>query len=452
MKILHIICSYNSKNLTERLYKELLPQTKDLIVLENSSTPELMFESPHTKDLGRKNIGFGGMHDYIWANEEYKKYDYVAIWNNDVYGIPADFCNRLPNYLHNGIGMAVPALNPEGTGWFHMRKKGNWIRETQHGEDAVGIFNTKLFPIFEMYSPMDFFGILDVTLSMLSKEEGYTNIIIDALPVTHMLSGARKEAGVNDTYTRESASSLHRWHNQFPHIGELYTKYISRYDGVSVIIPNYNHNHLLRRAVESVIRQPIKTEAVVVDDCSPNQDYSCLDGLPVTFVKHEVNKGLASARNTGIKASKMEWILPLDADDELKPGMLKTLFDNKNKGDIIYGDCQYFNGGILTSRPEIEPDRFLRDNQLCGGSLYHKDVWRNVNGYCEDHHTYYEDWAFWSKAAFRGYHFHYIGQSIYNYLGGPDGMCAELGKKRAYNVELVTNLAREYKEWLEKQN
>ena len=98
---------------------------------------------------------------------------------------------------------------------------------------------------------------------------------------------------------------------------------------MSVIIPTYSRPDNILRAINSVLSQTYKNiEIIVVDDngigtpCQIEtetvlQDYIA-DGK-ITYLKHEINKNGSAARNTGIKASKGEFITFLDDDDEYKP-------------------------------------------------------------------------------------------------------------------------------------
>lgn len=99
---------------------------------------------------------------------------------------------------------------------------------------------------------------------------------------------------------------------------------------LSVIIPVYNSTSTLERCVGSVLSQDISgMEIILVDDGSWDGSSELCDSIAASndciSVIHRKNGGLSAARNTGIAASKGEWLTFVDSDDELAPG---TLSDN----------------------------------------------------------------------------------------------------------------------------
>lgn len=99
---------------------------------------------------------------------------------------------------------------------------------------------------------------------------------------------------------------------------------------ISVIIPSYNCARFLPEAIESVLRQAYRDyEIIVIDDGSEDDTKEVirryLNDFPdkIRYI-YQDNKGLAVARNTGIKNAKGEFIALLDADDKLFPERLET--------------------------------------------------------------------------------------------------------------------------------
>ncbi len=132
------------------------------------------------------------------------------------------------------------------------------------------------------------------------------------------------------------------------------------YDGenlVSVIIPCFNHGHLVSEAIESVLAQSYGNhEIVLVDDGSTDNTAGNVAGFPgVRYVRQE-NQGLAAARNTGARESTGEYLVFLDADDLLLPDALQiglnTLRSNPDCA-FVAGWCKWMTAdGTPLETPE----------------------------------------------------------------------------------------------------
>ncbi len=98
---------------------------------------------------------------------------------------------------------------------------------------------------------------------------------------------------------------------------------------VSVIIPAYNYEGYVGFAIKSALVQSyLNVEIIVVDDgstdCTAEVVYSF--GSRVRYIRKS-NGGLSSARNLGIRRAKGEFLLFLDADDELEPEAIEHMYD-----------------------------------------------------------------------------------------------------------------------------
>lgn len=99
---------------------------------------------------------------------------------------------------------------------------------------------------------------------------------------------------------------------------------------ISVIIPCYKAAATLRRAAASALRDaPADAELLLVEDGSPDDTGVLCDTLaaedPRIRALHRPNGGAGAARNTGLNHARGDWVLFLDADDELLPGLWQTL-------------------------------------------------------------------------------------------------------------------------------
>jgi glycosyltransferase involved in cell wall biosynthesis len=127
---------------------------------------------------------------------------------------------------------------------------------------------------------------------------------------------------------------------------------------VSVIIPCYNGEKFIAEAIESVINQTYENwELIIVDDGSTDNSKEIvkkyLSCKRIQYIKHEENQGIPFARNTGIKASKGQYIALLDQDDLWISDKLKIQIDIFNKDEdkkigLIFSDFLSMSDGIIT--------------------------------------------------------------------------------------------------------
>ena len=122
---------------------------------------------------------------------------------------------------------------------------------------------------------------------------------------------------------------------------------------ITVVIPVYNGEKYISRAVESVINQPQKeaVEIIIVDDGSIDQSGSICDKLadkyPNIRVLHKKNGGVSSARNLGIQNVVTKYVAFLDCDDWWEPDFLDISivneFTREDSADIYQFSCQEMN-------------------------------------------------------------------------------------------------------------
>ena len=129
---------------------------------------------------------------------------------------------------------------------------------------------------------------------------------------------------------------------------------------VSIIIPVYNGERYLQKAVDSALAQTLQdVEVICVDDGSTDGSASILDGYAAkdrrVRVIHRGNEGVSAARNAGMDAADGRYIYFLDADDELEPETCARLVAKADAGecDVVQcGHCEIRDGNISrTSMP-----------------------------------------------------------------------------------------------------
>jgi len=135
---------------------------------------------------------------------------------------------------------------------------------------------------------------------------------------------------------------------------------------VSIIIPVYRAAETLPACLAQLKAQTYRPlQLVFIDDCSPDDGLAYLErersgleasGIEVTILHHEVNRGVAVARNTGLNAAQGEYIYSVDADDLLQPTAIGTLVQvaEESQADIV--GCEYLLQEGTSQRPITQPD------------------------------------------------------------------------------------------------
>lgn len=118
---------------------------------------------------------------------------------------------------------------------------------------------------------------------------------------------------------------------------------------ISVIVPVYNVEKYLHRCIDSILNQTYSDfELILIDDGSTDSsgdicdEYSKLDNRVVVI--HQENKGVSSARNTGIMTACGEWIHWVDSDDVIHPQMLELLISIAEKTQTDLCMCSRVTG------------------------------------------------------------------------------------------------------------
>lgn len=98
----------------------------------------------------------------------------------------------------------------------------------------------------------------------------------------------------------------------------------------SVVIPLFNKEKHIQRAIRSVLNQTHQNfELIIVDDGSTDNSFEMAASIqdPRVHIIRQQNRGVSAARNRGVKESANEWIAFLDADDEWLPEFLEEIIN-----------------------------------------------------------------------------------------------------------------------------
>ncbi|WP_163339176.1 glycosyltransferase family A protein [Desulfopila sp. IMCC35008] len=222
---------------------------------------------------------------------------------------------------------------------------------------------------------------------------------------------------------------------------------------VSVIIPCYNQGSFLTECVHSVVRQTYDDfEIIIVNDGSSDAEtvrvLSVFQADGRITIVHTDNQGLASARNNGIRIAQGEYILPLDADDRIKPEYLRLAVDNLDKDPdlgIVYCRAQLF-GAVDTEwlLPEYSIEQMLLDNIIFCAAMYRRRDWERVGGYDTGMVYGWEDYDLWLSLIEVGRGVLKIPEILFDYRVAPDSMVRS--KERWQKVEMFKRIYNRHKE------
>ena len=156
---------------------------------------------------------------------------------------------------------------------------------------------------------------------------------------------------------------------------------------ISIIIPIYNTEHYIRRCLQSIIDQgdlDADVECIIVNDGSTDNSYQVIRSViesysgNINFIyeKHEANRGLSAARNTGISMAKGDYVFFMDSDDWLPAGALSEFISLQREhpqADIIIGNHFNTQEGRVYSTHFSEPT-VLSNYRLRKSLLKNQDV------------------------------------------------------------------------------
>ena len=158
---------------------------------------------------------------------------------------------------------------------------------------------------------------------------------------------------------------------------------------VSVVIPFYKVEAFIGRCAESLLGQTLEdAEFIFVDDASPDGSAEVLREVVsrypsrnVKVLRHESNRGLPAARNTGLAAATGDFIFHCDSDDYLEKDALERLWGAAAETGADFAYCDFFlesetSCRVLDNPSFTDPARLLREGFLSGRMKY--NVWNKL--------------------------------------------------------------------------
>jgi glycosyltransferase involved in cell wall biosynthesis len=218
---------------------------------------------------------------------------------------------------------------------------------------------------------------------------------------------------------------------------------------VAVVIPCFNHGRYLRETVESVLAQTFESlEVVVVDDGSTDDSAEVAEALRaenperVRLLRQPNSGHPAFARNNGIRATSGEYVLCLDADDQLPPDWLAACveaLDSRPDAGVAYTDQQDFGASDrYHSVAEYDFRGQAHKNWFGICSLFRRAAWEAVGGW-DPEIALSEDWDFWIGCGYHGFPAVKVHGVAWLYRTSDDGRYAmtDMDNDRYVKAQLV---------------
>jgi glycosyltransferase involved in cell wall biosynthesis len=200
---------------------------------------------------------------------------------------------------------------------------------------------------------------------------------------------------------------------------------------VSVVIAFYNGSRWIERALDSVVRQTVSADEVLVinDGSSPEESeflYKLQDKYSFKIIDQQ-NNGQSSARNNGFSQAKNDFVCILDQDDYYLPKHIELLLDAADFDDpqfaFSYGDLWRVSesGMVLaqscvnleSNHPHLDLKALVGTNMyiLPSATLIKRDVFLSIGGYDVELRGYEDDDLF-LRLFLAGYTNRFIPQAV----------------------------------------
>ena len=128
---------------------------------------------------------------------------------------------------------------------------------------------------------------------------------------------------------------------------------------ISVVIPSYNYAGYISKAIDSVLTQQVECEIIITDDGSTDNTRDVVTGYgdDVRYI-YQDNAGVSAARNHGASIASGDYIIFLDSDDRLLPGVLQLFKEQVER----YPDVDCFIAGRTTINENSKPKTSVPDD------------------------------------------------------------------------------------------
>ena len=215
---------------------------------------------------------------------------------------------------------------------------------------------------------------------------------------------------------------------------------------ISVCIPCYEQAQYLAQAIDSVLAQTLKPyEIIVINDGSQDETrYVALQYPEIKYIEQS-NKGLASARNTGIMNMTGDYFYPLDADDMMLENCIEKVSQviEETDADIVAPSFKCFgkNEGTVQLTPNPTLEDFKIANRIGYFSAIRRTALLEIGGYSPRMTHGYEDYHLWVNLLSIGKKIITIPDILILYRTKENSMITDAQK---HHSELMTQIHKDF--------
>jgi glycosyltransferase involved in cell wall biosynthesis len=211
---------------------------------------------------------------------------------------------------------------------------------------------------------------------------------------------------------------------------------------VSVIIPTFNRESTIERAINSVLKQThTNLECIVVDDCSNDNTKKLVlsfNDKRVKYIKNDSNCGVSYSRNVGFVNSTGEYIALLDSDDEWFKNKLEKQIPLLCDYVLVHGEEVWIRNGKKINQKNIHKKSggyiFNRCLHLClispSASIMRRELYKEMSGFREDFPVC-EDYELWLRITSQ-YEIGFVDTPVINKYGGHEDQLSHKFKAMDY--------------------
>lgn len=223
---------------------------------------------------------------------------------------------------------------------------------------------------------------------------------------------------------------------------------------ISLVIPAYNAEKTISKALDSLLKQTIdkeKVEIIVVNDGSTDGTGDVLleysKRFPNFKIINQENKGALAAANIGFKEAKGDYVIKLDADDYFEREILQKLaneLDKNNDIDFVYSD--YYEIGLDNKKIIVDTSKNLF-NCVAIGIIFRKKVLERFGFY--DENIFFSEYDLLCKLLEKGHKGKHISELLFTYVRRKDSITTNNVERVKEGVKEIYRL---HKEIIDREN